>query len=66
LFVFFAVNTHQGAFIATAEAVRSMKMNKMPEVILIQVLLNHFNKTFIAPRKARATETNLDINFLLH
>lgn len=66
LIILFTVNFNQGTFVATAETVCAVKINKVPEVIIDQVLLNYFNESFISPRKTGTSKTNLNINFLFH
>jgi len=66
LLILFTVNFNQRTFVATAETMCAVKINQVPDVIIGQVLFNYFYETFISPRKAGTSKTNLNVNFLFH
>lgn len=64
--VLLTINSHKGALFTAAKTMSTMKMNQMPQVLLIQILLNYLNQTFVPPGETRTPKADLNINPLFH
>lgn len=45
---------------------RTVKMDKMSEVILAKILINNLHEFLISPRETGTSKANLYVNFMFH
>ena len=64
--ILLAIDFYQRALFATTETMGTMKMNQMPQVLLIQILFDNLYQAFVSPGETRTPKADLNINSLIH